>query len=285
VVETKPIVAEEAQEAKRPSKRPSAPPKSESPSLSESSSSLSKSSASRKSKSSPNAGEDPSSVSAEFFRAEEDSLPPMIEPQEMEDDRVRVELSPATIARRARLRRVVAGVVSFAAVISLAVVGKTLAAGKSTPEAPKAAMVAEESKAPPAQKPEAKPVETSKLAEPAKVEAKKEEPAPAEAKPAEAKAEEAKPEEKKEEAKPAVDVEALKKQALSMLNRGKLKDTVEICQQGIAADPAEAVFYLYMGAALQDLGKSKEAREAYNDCVRFGTKGSTADCRQMGGHK
>src|SRR5262249_48991975 len=73
------------------------------------------------------------SVSAQFFRREEDSVPPVIEPHEVEEIVARVPPpSPAILARRARLRRVVAGVVAFAGVISIAVVGKMLSANKPT---------------------------------------------------------------------------------------------------------------------------------------------------------
>ncbi len=44
-------------------------------------------------------------------------------------------LSPTTLARRARLRRLVAGVIGFASVISIAVIGKAVAASKRSPSA------------------------------------------------------------------------------------------------------------------------------------------------------
>ena len=70
---------------------------------------------------------DASGVSAEFFRDDEASLAPTIE-DVPEEPTMRVVLSPATVARRARFRRVMAGVVAFAGVISLAVIGKSIAA-------------------------------------------------------------------------------------------------------------------------------------------------------------
>src|SRR5580704_1627831 len=75
---------------------------------------------------------DPSSISAEFFRKDEDSVPPV----EEHDEAVIVPvLSPMTLARRARLRRLVAGVIGFASVISIAVIGKAVAASKRSPSA------------------------------------------------------------------------------------------------------------------------------------------------------
>src|SRR5262249_4114720 len=66
---------------------------------------------------------DASSISAEFFRKDGDSLPP-VEEHDLDHGIESVAapvLSPATLARRARLRRLVAGVVAFAGVLSIAV--------------------------------------------------------------------------------------------------------------------------------------------------------------------
>jgi hypothetical protein len=258
---------------------------------------------------------DTSSVSAAFFRADEDSLPPMVEaPHEVYvDDRAPAPvLSPETAARRARLRRVVAGVVAFASVISLAVIGKSIAAPRrqATAAAAPRAKAAERPEAPKAAAaliaaPEAKAAESAKAAEPAKVEDEKAA-EPKDAK-AEASAEEAtksaeakkgddeKPadvekaeEPAKEEAKKAPsggDASALKKETLSLLNRGKNKEAIEKAREAIAADPSDALPYLYLGSALQDSGKWKEGLEAYSSCVRTATKGPVHECRAMGGRK
>lgn len=247
-------------------------------------------------------------MSAEFFRREEDSLPPVMDAHSDAEEVavVTLPLSPATIARRARLRRVVAGVVAFAGVISLAVVGKTLAASKQPVATikPPPVMVQQEAKQdprPPVAPPPVaqKPAEALKPAnEPAKIEvdpranekaeantdAKPAEPPPAEAKPAEAKPEEAKPEEAKR-SESGADAASLKKETLNLLNRGKNKDAVEKAREAIAADPADALSYLYLGSALQDLGKWKEGVDAYSECVRTATKGPVHECHQMGGHK
>jgi hypothetical protein len=84
---------------------------------------------------------------------------------------------------------------------------------------------------------------------------------------------------------PAADAEALKKETLSLLNRGRTKDAIVKAREAIAADPADAISYLYLGSALQDSGKWKEGIEVYCDCVRNATKGAIGDCRAMGGHK
>ncbi|WP_437526863.1 tetratricopeptide repeat protein [Sorangium sp. So ce726] len=105
---------------------------------------------------------DPSSPTAAFFRRdEEESFPPLAEvasgPDDHADERLVVvhQLSPETLARRARLRRIVAAVAGLAGVISVAVVAKAVFSSKPSSPAP-VAMAA------PAPKPA--PVETKLLA-------------------------------------------------------------------------------------------------------------------------
>jgi hypothetical protein len=239
---------------------------------------------------------DPSSISAEFFRKDVDSVPPV---EEHEEAPLQPVLSPVTLARRARLRRLVAGVVGFASVISIAVIGKAVLAAKRTPtpvqqpvatavqqqvrevEPPKEAVKPPVAEAP---KPEVAKVDEPKKAEEpaAKADDKRaEEPA---AKADDKKAEE--PAAKAEEpAKPAADAVALKKETESLLNRGKNKEAIEKAREAIAADPTDAMPYLYLGSALQETGKWKDGIEAYCECVRNATKGPIHECRAMGGHK
>ena len=243
---------------------------------------------------------DPSSISAEFFRKDQDSVPPVEEHEEIEALPVPV-LSPTAIARRARLRRLVAGVVAFAGVISIAVVGKQVSASKRIVP-PVAVAVEAKHDTPPAPAPEpAKPAEPQKAPapEPAKADEKKPEEAKKdEAKPEEAKKDDAKPEEaKKDDAKPedakkdeaktlsAGELKAVKKEIESLLNRGKNKEGIAKAQEAIAADPSDAKTYVLLGAALQDIGKYKDAIEAFSECVRHATKGPVYQCRQFGGHK
>ena len=246
---------------------------------------------------------DDSSISAEFFRREGDSLPPMVDAHgehEDHDDAGRVHaLSPATIARQARLRRVVAGVVAFAGVITLAVVGKTLAAGKQPatgmPMKPPVVQEARvepkpEEKAPPPPVKTAEAVPVAVVAPTASAEVAKVEPDPkADAKAAEDAKKAAEDAKKAEEPKKVEatggDVKALTKEAESFLNRGNRKDAMVKAHEAIAADPSEAMAYLLLGSALQDSGKWKDGIEAYSECVRNATKGPVNECRAMGGHK
>jgi Flp pilus assembly protein TadD len=77
----------------------------------------------------------------------------------------------------------------------------------------------------------------------------------------------------------------LKKETLSLLNRGKAKEAVELARRSIEADPTDAVTYLYLGTALQDSGHPREALEAYSECARHATRGPVGDCRLLGGRK
>jgi tetratricopeptide (TPR) repeat protein len=240
---------------------------------------------------------DPSSISAEFFRKDQDSVPPVEEHEEEHEAAPIPVLSPTALARRARLRRLVAGVVSFAGVISIAVVGKQVFASKRIPTV---AVVEARRDSPPADEP--KPAEPQKAPapEPAKADEKKPEEAkkddvkkddakPEEAKKDDAKKEDAKPEEAKpEEAKKTytpAELAALKRQAQRLLDASKWKDAIEKSREAIEADPSDAELYLYLGTALQSTGKWKDGIEAFSECVRHATKGPVHECRQFGGRK
>ncbi len=280
---------------------------------------------------------DPSSPTAAFFRREEESFPPLTEvashPDEHADERLVVvhQLSPETLARRARLRRIVAAVAGLAGVISVAVVAKSVLSGKPSSPAP-VAMPAPASKpahmeakllavtgnpAParekaPAQTEPARTEAAAKGAEAApdphkatadaekaavekaeaeKAAAEKAEAEKAAAETAEAEKAEAETAAAAEAAKPAApagspeDAGKLKKEALSFLNRGRYKDAIEASRAAIAADPTDALPYLYLGSALQDTGKWKDGVAAYSECVRHATKGPVHECRAMGGRK
>ena len=83
----------------------------------------------------------------------------------------------------------------------------------------------------------------------------------------------------------AEELKTLKAKATRAINSGNLKGAIDAASAAIAADPEDATMYLYLGAAYMDLGKMKEAREAFNDCVRKGKKGNVAECYAFGGRK
>lgn len=77
----------------------------------------------------------------------------------------------------------------------------------------------------------------------------------------------------------------LRKEAESLLNRGRFKDAIDISRAAIEADPSHATSYLMLGTALQSTGKWKEGIEAYSECVRKASKGPVHECSAVGGRK
>jgi hypothetical protein len=77
----------------------------------------------------------------------------------------------------------------------------------------------------------------------------------------------------------------LTRQVLDLLHRTKNAEAVEMAEQAIAADPTDAMSYLYLGAALQELGREADARAAYDRCVRDATRNGFDQCRALGGRK
>jgi len=257
------------------------------------------------------------SLSSQFFRGEEDSVPPLIPEDDLDEPVRAMTLSPEALVRRARFRRVVVAVVGGVAALALVgVIGRaalTRTASASVPpparteaaavvvEAPKVeaapgraetakedarsqARAEEAGKADDAARAEeAAKADAAKAEETAKTEeaAKADEAAKAEA----VKAEEATKAAEAAKAAPSGDAKELRKEALNLLNRGKMKDAIPAARAAIAADPSEAMAYLYLGSALQDTGKWKEGIEAYSECVRIATKGPVHECRAMGGRK
>lgn len=227
------------------------------------------------------ADEDSLSLSADFFHKPTDSVPPHVDDFQ---EPAPLLIPPEALARRARFRRIVAAVVGFAGVVSIAVIARTVGsqshrrtnlpavtaaapppvvAGPSAiPRAP-AVPTAAPSAVPDAPQPSASAPAPEAVAS-AQAEPDKKPDAPA-----------------KEEGDPV----ALRKEALKLLNMGKTKDAIPVARAAIAADPTNASAYLYLGSALQDSGKWKEGVEIYSECVRQATKGPVNECRQMGGHK
>jgi len=75
-----------------------------------------------------------------------------------------------------------------------------------------------------------------------------------------------------------------KKEAESLLNRGRYKDAIKYARAAIERDPEDAMPYLLLGSALQSTGKWKEGIEAYSKCVHTAKKGPVHECRAVGGH-
>ncbi|EYF02202.1 hypothetical protein [Chondromyces apiculatus] len=196
------------------------------------------------------------------------------------DDEAPETLRPEARLRRARLRRLVTGIVALTGVLAILAVGKTWLRSRGGPSTREPAMAAPE-----AGLASASAVTSAEPAPPAAVPPATPAPAPtaqAEAAPsaeATAQAPAGAPTPDPAEAK------RLQKEALSLLNRGKNKEAVEAARAAIAADPTDAMSYLYLGSALQDSGKWKEGIAAYSDCVRTAKTGPVHECSAMGGRK
>ena len=77
----------------------------------------------------------------------------------------------------------------------------------------------------------------------------------------------------------------LRKQAESLLDRGRYREAIEVSREAIAADPTHALPYLYIGSALQSTGKWKDGIAAYSECVRNAKRGPVHECSALGGRK
>jgi outer membrane biosynthesis protein TonB len=201
--------------------------------------------------------------------------------------------------RRAHLRRIVIGVVGVAALLSTFAVAQIvrMATAKSATamattqlaidmtvrpsiepvEAPEPAPVAV---AAPAPTPEPAPVVSAAPAptpEPPPVVSAAPEPAPV-ATVAPAPAAEPTP------TAAAADAPALKREAKSLIDRGKMRAAIPAAEAAIDADPADAESYLLLGAALQEIGQWKRSIEVFSRCVHEATRGPRGECRALGGH-
>jgi tetratricopeptide (TPR) repeat protein len=193
-----------------------------------------------------------------------------------------VPLDPAILARRARLRKMVAWALVPAALIAVIGGARLISRAESAAGANHSSSV--ESPKPP------RPL-TTNLSRPASasvvmpvlsvpspgVSAEPERSASASAEPA---ASQPPPE---PAAEPVADLAATRKQVLKLLNQGKFKDALPLAQAAVAADPSDADLYLYEGTALEELGRRKEAIESYSRCVHQATKGPVQECRALGG--
>jgi len=222
-----------------------------------------------------------------FFKKESDSVPPVGSSHhddhhdDLHDDHGPV-ITAETLERRARLRRVVAGVVAVAALISVVVIGRSLAKKPATTVPTTSAEVPRPAPPPSV----AAPTSAAPVAPPAPVAsaqpvASAEPLASASAPPVDS----AVPSASAAPAAGSADAAALTKEAYALLNRGKRTEAMAVARRAIEADPSDANPYLYLGSALQESGKWKEGVEAYSECVRHATKGPVYECRAMGGKK
>jgi hypothetical protein len=237
-----------------------------------------------------------------------DSVPPSSFDDAEEDDRP-PPLSPEILARRARLRKVVAGIVAVAGVAAILVGARHLMTASQPPKSAGVSVTAagHQQVVPSIDNvPAVEHVEHVEHVEPAKAAVAAVEPAPAasasaapaaapatsaaEAQPAEPPtAASAEPAPSASAAAPGAAVDAdelkkMKKEARSLIERGRLKEGIPAAQAAIDADPTDAELYLLLGAALQDTGHWKDSIAVFSRCVHEATHGPKSECRALGGH-
>jgi hypothetical protein len=248
-----------------------------------------------------------------FAHGDEASVPPSaidLHEHEVATEEPRRPITPELLARRARLRRVVAGIVGAAAFMSTLVAGRLLFAPRrgdsmadtgpnlahrifpsvdvaatvaESPEkiAPAAAPVPEPAEPPKTATPVAEPTEPAKAVAPEN--ALPSEPAVVAEPPTAASAQPPSPDVApagdKEAAEP--DLATQKRMARALIVRGRLKEGIVAAQEVIARDPADADIYLVLGAGLQEAGRWAEAGATFARCARDATKGPVHECRAL----
>jgi Flp pilus assembly protein TadD len=195
-----------------------------------------------------------------YFSEPHDDTGPSLRPVEVDqfDDldwanRPR-ELTPEQALRRARLRKIVAGIVAVVGVIGALAVLRLI---RTRPE-PVAAAGSILS---------AQPVIAS-------VGGSTHEPASAEVAAAQGPA---------VEPDPAVDARALKRQAKTAVREGRFKEGLALGQKAVDADPSDAESYLLVGASLQEIGQWQRAAAVFSECANKASRGPVSECRALGG--
>ncbi|MCC6525105.1 MAG: hypothetical protein IT373_20790 [Polyangiaceae bacterium] len=214
------------------------------------------------------------SLEAKLRRLDEAFLgePPPVRPEPApRDDDARAVAPPsaAEVSRRRRIRGVVGVVVGLVALLAAgAVAGAALRAEEPLPSerpARPGALAAAEAErdarrvAPSA----ASPVVAAAApeAEPARV---PEAPAPAALPPS---------------------VRELGERTKAALIAGRLDEAVASARELVAATPDDALGYLYLGAAYQDLRRVGDALATYGDCVEHARSGPVDECLALGGRR
>jgi hypothetical protein len=189
---------------------------------------------------------------------------------------------------RPRKRGLVAGAIAFAGVVMIAMIGKALITRRAPPaprsSVPVVTAVAASNTAPPVTTPSAPAPSDPPEQAPSAAQKTDDAEAPDKPAPPERSLAATRDPARKASDPPGSD-ETLKRQALSLLNKGALSEAIPVAKEAVAADPTDALGYLYLGSALQGVGRAREAIEVYSECVRHATRGPVSECRLMGGHR
>jgi hypothetical protein len=233
-----------------------------------------------------------STENAFFAHADETSVPPAaldLHEPDMAPREPRRPMTPELAARRARLRRVVAGIVGAAAFMSTLVAARFLMGPRRPALAADTAVNVPYRILPSIELPAAAAADpATESAAPATA---PEPPPVREPSPAPAASEAVAPSPPLQPERDAVgaatnpetepDLATEKKTARAMIQRGKLKEGIAAAEQAIEHAPEDAEIYLLLGAALQDSGRWMEASSVFARCTREAKKGPVGDCRAL----
>jgi tetratricopeptide (TPR) repeat protein len=211
---------------------------------------------------------DISDAEKEFFTGPNGPIGSSLAPQEIDQfedlDREYRVLGPELVARRVRLRRIVAGIVGIASVVSVLVgVRLALQSSRAEPAAPILAAqpavasidVPMDTPIPPPAAPSAAP-QTEQTADPV-AESHDNDDVPAVA---------------------ASDARQAKYRALLAIEQGRYHQAITLGRTAIDADPADAENYLLLGTALQETGQWKRAAQVFSECARKAKRGAVGEC-------
>ncbi len=73
----------------------------------------------------------------------------------------------------------------------------------------------------------------------------------------------------------------LTSRALGRLEAGKYREAIDLATNAIEADPTDAAPYLYKGTALLETGQNSAARGVFARCVEQATRGQKQECRHF----
>jgi hypothetical protein len=74
---------------------------------------------------------------------------------------------------------------------------------------------------------------------------------------------------------------AAREDARRLLEKGAGADALVAARASVALDPTDAEAWLVLGATYQMLGKTREAHEAFESCVRVAKRGRSWECRAL----
>jgi tetratricopeptide (TPR) repeat protein len=205
-----------------------------------------------------------SEAEQDFFNAHDDSggslAPTEVDSYEaLSDEAPLAMLTPAQLARRARLRRIVSGVVGVAGIVSVFTAARLVRARPHDAAASGGVLSAQASLASIDMEREAFAAAAPEAA-------------------ASDQADALSPERTR-----AVEPAKTKKMILSAISHGQYGEAVSLARAALALDPGDAQIYLLLGSALQELGQWDRAAGVFADCARRARRGPKSECRALAG--